>query len=168
VVEANAAAALHEEIIAQDQVEYIAPTSMESFIRRPNAHITWSSEVGRVSGISVTALLVEQGQLQMRGVRINVSKSDDFYLAEEELSTFLRALDNVQTFLNVMKEHHEEHAAVEWDDTEPEPIFRHKPTSTMYHMELDSRGLFIGGSWFHEPGQLARVIARAVDELKLH
>jgi hypothetical protein len=142
---------------------------MESFIRRPSAHITWSSEVGRVQGITVTALLVEQGQLQMRGVRISVSKSDDFYLAEEELGTLLRALDLVQTFLNLMKEDHAQHIAVGWEETEPEPIFRHTlKSSTTYHLELDTRGLFIGGSWFHEPGQLARLIARAMDELKFH
>ena len=105
----------------------------------------------------------------MRGIRISASKSADFYLAEKALVPLVRALDMIQASLHYMKEHYEEHITLEWEDRELEPIFHHTPvSSTPYHIELDKRGLFIAGSWFQEPGQLALVINRAIDKLKLH
>ncbi len=83
----------------------LPPSAFEAFARRPEAHFTWSKEIGRLDGRDshavVTALVLEDSTSQlkrMRGLRIDFSWADQrsaIYVGENLLQPEKKIFDQL-------------------------------------------------------------------------
>ena len=162
----------------------LQPTKLEAFAGRPDAHVTWFKETGRIESsearVVITALVVEDTShalRRMRGVRLdlfNNNATDQVYLEEARLEPVKKALDQIESEIEDFQKEREgaayryRGAAEFWH-----PDQRIHTLNAAYYIAPDSSGLSLSaykaqGFRFpgHRPSELAAAIGRAMDELK--
>lgn len=164
----------------------LQPTRLEAFAGQPTARVKWSEEVGQIESdearVIVTALILEdavQPPHRMCGIRIdlhNQNTRDQVYLEEAKAEAVKRALEEIESEIeNFRKEPasspYRYHGAAEfWH-----PHLKVHTLNAAYYIAPDSSGLSLSAykeQQFrfpdHRPSELAKVIGRAIDELKQH
>jgi DNA-binding protein YbaB len=161
-------------------------TRLEAFAGQPTAQVTWSKEVGQIDSnearVVVTALIVEaaaQPRQRMRGIRIDLAKknaTDQVYLEEAVLEAVSKALEEIESEIESFRKEpasspYRYHGAAEfWH-----PHLKVHTLNAAYYIAPDSSGLSLSAyreQEFrfpdHRPSELAKVIGKAMDELKQH
>ena len=163
----------------------LQPTRLEAFAGQPNAHVTWSKEVGQIKSdeahVVVTALMIKDAMAPQRmcGVRIDLSNQnakDQVYLEAAKLEGVRKALEEIES--GIAGYHKEPSntpyryygAAEFWH-----PHLRLHTLNAAYYIAPDSSGLSLSaykGHGFrfpdHRPSELAKAISLAMEELKRH
>ncbi len=166
------------------QATSLKPTELEAFARRPDARVTWSSEVWRAESsearVVITAIVIEDATAlpqRMRGIRIdlaNKTASDQVYLDWTRLEVTRKALREISSGIARFRR---EPADSPYRYLGAEEFWRpYQAIHTLnasYYIAPDSSGLSLSaykGQGFRFPGrspsELAAAISRAIDELK--